>query len=142
MTSPGPWAHLQCQAPANTEASSAGSKPEIDGFLKQETGSFINITCPADKQQSINDVDICKKKTLTYHFIVTQSFRGLYGPVQTGFADVHVLGVLVLRQELHQSPNVYIVVIVHVTEPSEGSIKREKRNLISKRFYRYAVGHF
>lgn len=55
----------------------------------------------------------------TYHLVVPQPLCGFNGPVQTGLADVHVLGVGVLGQVLHQSLNVHVVVIVNMTEPPE-----------------------
>ena len=61
-----------------------------------------------------------------YHLIVAQPLRGLDGPVQTGFADVHVLGVGVLGQLLHKSPNIHVVVIIDMTEPPK---KQEQRNI-------------
>lgn len=52
-----------------------------------------------------------------YHLVVPQPLSGLYGPVQTGFTNVHILGVGVLGQVLHQSANIHVVVIINVTEP-------------------------
>ncbi len=59
------------------------------------------------------------KDSHTYHLVVAQPLCGLDGPVQAGFAEVHVLRVGVLRQKLHQSPNIQVVVIVYMTEPPE-----------------------
>lgn len=61
----------------------------------------------------------------THHLIVPQPLRGLYGPVQAGFTQIHVLGVGVLGQELHQSPNIHVVIIIYVTEPPN---RQKKRN--------------
>lgn len=61
----------------------------------------------------------CTDKHTTHHLVVPQPFCGLDGPVQTGFPHIHVLSVGVPRQELHQSPNVYVVIVVHMTEPPE-----------------------
>lgn len=65
-----------------------------------------------------------KQESSTHHLIVPQPLCGLYGPVQAGFTEVHVLGVGVLGQELHQSPNIHVVVIIYVTEPP----KKQKEN--------------
>lgn len=66
------------------------------------------------------------RQTSTHHLVVPQPFCGLDGPVQTGFPHIHVLSVGVPRQELHQSPNVYVVIVVHMTEPPE----RQKSRII------------
>lgn len=55
----------------------------------------------------------------THHLTVTKSFGGLDGPVQAGFANVDVMSVRVVGEQLHQGPRVHVVVVVHVTEPSE-----------------------
>lgn len=51
------------------------------------------------------------------HLVVPQPLCGFNGSVQAGLADVHVLSVGVLGQQLHQGPNVHIVVVVHMAEP-------------------------
>lgn len=56
----------------------------------------------------------------THHFVLADPFCGLDGPVQAGLADVHVLGVGIAGQEPQQRPEVDVVVIIHVAEPSEG----------------------
>jgi len=67
-----------------------------------------------------------------YHFIVPQPLCGFYGPVQTGFTNIHVLGVGVLRQLLHESPNIQIVVIIYMTEPP---IRQRREKLIRSTYY-------
>lgn len=58
-----------------------------------------------------------QQQSSAYHLIVAQPLCGLYWPVQTGFAEVHVLGVGVLGQVLHQGLNIHVIVIIYVTEP-------------------------
>ena len=62
---------------------------------------------------------------ISYHLVVPQSLGGFNGPVQTGFADVHVLGVGEVGQQLHQGPHIHVVVVVYMTEPS-GKEKRQE----------------
>lgn len=63
---------------------------------------------------------------LTHHFVVSQPLCGLYWPVQTRFTDVQVLGVGVLRQVLHKSPNIHVVIVIYMTEPSMTQEKQRK----------------
>ncbi len=72
-----------------------------------------------------------KQESSTYHLIVPQPLCGLYGPVQAGFTKVHVLGVGVLGQELHQSPNIHVVVIIYMTEPP----KKQKQELLDPEIF-------
>lgn len=39
---PGPWAHFQCQASADTETCSTCGKPELDRHLKWDTVSWLS----------------------------------------------------------------------------------------------------
>lgn len=49
--------------------------------------------------------------------VLADPFCGLDGPVQTGFANVHVLGVGIAGQQPQQRPEVDVIVIIHVAEP-------------------------
>jgi len=53
----------------------------------------------------------------TYHLVVPKSFCGFNWPVQAGFANVHILSVRVVGQQLHQCLHIHIVIIIHMTEP-------------------------
>lgn len=67
-----------------------------------------------------NQIDILPNKSLaTYHFVVPKSLCSLNRPVQAGFANVQVLSVRVLWQELEKCPDIHIVVIIHMAEPPE-----------------------
>lgn len=52
-----------------------------------------------------------------YHFSSAERLGGLYGPFEARPADVNVLCVAVLGQELQESADVQVVVIVNVAEP-------------------------
>lgn len=51
--------------------------------------------------------------------MLADALCGLDGPVQAGFADVHILGVGIASQQPKQRPEVDVVVVIHVTEPPE-----------------------
>lgn len=70
-----------------------------------------------------------KWESSTHHLIVPQPLRSLYGPVQAGFTEVHVLSVGVLGQELHQSPNIHVVIIIYMTEPPKKQKQKESLDL-------------
>lgn len=111
---PCPRAHFQSQTPADAETGSSGGKPEINGPLERKGpvwAFFILTSIWADIS--------CTKSSSTYHLVVTESLSSLNGPVQAGFANVQVLSVRVLREQLEKCPDVHIVVIVHVAEPPE-----------------------
>lgn len=63
ICSPGPRAHLQCQTPAHTEASSSRGKPKVDWFLVEDkTVNYyiaVSVKQPHHKGQQCFIVPFC-----------------------------------------------------------------------------------
>lgn len=89
---------------------------KLTGLCNGETKTSASVlnTPPHLYNQCIYKLRIFWK---TYHLVVPKSFCGFNWPVQAGFANVHILSVRVVGQQLHQCLHIHIVIIIYMTEP-------------------------
>ncbi len=116
------------------------SNPELIEWFVSGWGESMRAcssTPPKQHQDFVkehNRTPLSEKARAAHRSVALDPLRNLYGMIQTGSAQINVLGVRIRRQQLQQTGQDHIVIIIHVTEPPEEHTKLWN-NDISKCFW-------